>query len=58
MITDVLNESLLKKIGEKSDEIYSLKLTLIEIKAILNLSKQGYRTVDDAIQKIDNEINK
>jgi hypothetical protein len=58
MITEVLNESLLKKIGEKSDEIYSLKLTLIEIKAILNLSKQGYRTVDDAIQKIDNEINK
>ena len=58
MITEVLNESLLKKIGEKSDEIYSLKLTLIEIKAILNLSKQGYRTVDDAIQKIDNEISK
>lgn len=43
---------------EKREEAFELRLALIEVKIELNLAKLGYRTIDDAIKKIDDTLNK
>ena len=57
-INNAFQEVLYDKLAEKSNEIYLLKLAMIEVKSTLNLVKLGYRTIDQAIEQIDKEINK
>jgi hypothetical protein len=46
------------KYSEKREEAFHLRLILIEIKHELELTKLGYRQMDDVIEKIQNELNK
>lgn len=44
------------KYAEKQEEAFLLKLLLIEVKHDLELQKQGFRQVDDIIEKINKTL--
>lgn len=46
------------KYSEKREEAFRLRLLLIEIKHELELTKLGYRQMDEVIERIKNELNK
>ena len=46
------------KYSEKREEAFRLRLLLIEIKHELELTKLGYRQMDEVSERIKNELNK
>lgn len=53
-----LEQKFYNQLTEVREECFQLKLSLVEIKCILNLAKDGYRNIDEAIAKIDETLNK